>query len=192
MPDRAASREGDDPAGAAFGADYAVVILLRRVAVQLNLVGAEFAARSGLHATDLRAIIELLDAERAGVAATPTWLAGQLQLSTASVTALIDRLERAGHVQRFRGEADRRRVRLIVTGSAKQLGEAFFGPLIGQVVGVLSGFGRTERDAITRFLAAVADAAAAGSGGSHDHPVSTPAAAPRLDQQRRARRRSGP
>lgn len=191
MPDRAASREGDGPAAAALGPDYAVVILLRRVAVQFNLVGAEFAARNDLHATDLRAITELLDAERAGVAATPTWLASQLQLSTASVTALIDRLERAGHVQRFRGEADRRRVRLTLTASAKQLGEAFFGPLIGQVIDILNGFSRTERDAITRFLAAVADATAAGSGGSQDHPVKTPAA-PRLDQQRRTRRRSGP
>lgn len=174
MAARRASSAGDGPIEAAANADYAVVILLRRVAVQLNLVGAEFAARSGLHPTDLRAIIELLDAERAGVAATPTWLAGRLQLSTASVTALTDRLERAGHAQRSRGEADRRRVRLTVTNSAKQLGEAFFRPMIGQVVGILAGFGRTERDAIAEFLAAVADAAAAGPGGGHEHHASTP------------------
>ena len=162
MPGTAASSVEHGPATMTADPGYPVVILLRRVAVQLSLVGAGFAVRNGMHATDLRAIIELLDAERAGDAATPTWLAKRLQLSTASVTALIDRLERAGHVERSRELADRRRVRLTVTDSAKQLGEAFFRPLIDMVIGTMSGFGPTERGAICQFLAAVADATAAG------------------------------
>lgn len=170
MPTREAGEAGQGPITTAADPDYVVVILLRRVAVQLNLAGAEFAARNGLHATDLRAIIELLDAERADVTATPTWLAGRLQLSTASVTALLDRLERDGHVQRSREQGDRRRVHLAVTDSAKQLGEASFRPLIDQVIGTLAGFRRTERLAINRFLAAVADAAGAGQGHDQNHP----------------------
>ena len=46
--------------------DYRVVIALREVTLRLNVVGAEFAAGNHLHTTDLRAIIELLDAERMG------------------------------------------------------------------------------------------------------------------------------
>jgi DNA-binding MarR family transcriptional regulator len=139
--------------------DYRVVIALREVTLRLNLVGAEFAAGHQLHTTDLRAIIELLDAERSGHTATPTWLAGRLRLSSASVTALVDRLERTGHVQRARAAGDRRRVQLTVTDNARRLGEAFFGPLIGRIVAIMDGFGPPERDAIIRFLAAVAAAA---------------------------------
>src|SRR5689334_20829226 len=78
----------------------AVVHQLRAVTVELNLVAAEFADANGLHVTDLRAIIELLDAERDGLVATPGWLAERLRLGSASATALVDRLERLGHVQR--------------------------------------------------------------------------------------------
>ena len=56
--------------------------MLREVTLRLNLVGAEFAAGNDLHTTDLRVIIELLDAERMGQTATPTWLAGRLRLQT--------------------------------------------------------------------------------------------------------------
>ena len=145
-----------------------VVIALREVTLRLNLVGAEFAAGHHLHTTDLRAIIELLDAERMGHTATPTWLAARLRLNSASVTALVDRLERMGHVQRARAAADRRRVRLTVTDNARRLGEAFFGPLSGRIVGIMNGFGPQERDAITRFPAAVADAVPDGPAGRDD------------------------
>ena len=78
----------------------ALVHLLRGIAVELNLFGAEFATRNRLHATDLRALIHLLDAERARLTPTPGWLGERLGLNSASVTALVDRLERLGHVRR--------------------------------------------------------------------------------------------
>ena len=143
-------------------AEYRVVVALREVALRLNLAGAEFAARNDLHTTDLRAIIELLDAERTSVTATPTWLGGRLRLNSASVTALVDRLERTGHVQRHRDIADRRRVGLTVTEHAKRLGEAFFGPLIEQVMTITDGYEPPERETIVRFLAEIAAAIPAG------------------------------
>jgi hypothetical protein len=39
-----------------------------------------------------------------------------------------------------------------------RLGEAFFGPLIGRIVGIMNGFEPQERKAISRFLTAVIDA----------------------------------
>jgi DNA-binding MarR family transcriptional regulator len=137
-----------------------IVHALRAVTVELNLVGAEFAAANGLHLTDLRALIELLDAERAGVVATPGLLGERLGLNSASVTALVDRLERLGHVSRRRDATDRRRVLLDVTPAAKDLGWAFFGPLMASIVDVLGAFDDDQQGTVRRFLESVRNAAA--------------------------------
>jgi len=141
-----------------------VVHLLRALTVEFNVSGAMFAAANGLHLTDLRAIIELLDAERAGVAASPGWLGARLTLNSASVTALLDRLERLGHVRREPDPTDRRRLRLVVRPAAKELGWAFFGPLIGDVIEVARSFSDAELATVRRFLAAVTNAASARRG----------------------------
>ncbi|WP_203919875.1 MarR family winged helix-turn-helix transcriptional regulator [Rugosimonospora africana] len=133
-----------------------IVHLLRAVTVSLDAFGARFAAANGLHPTDLRAIIDLLDAERASVMATPGWLGERLSLNSASVTALVDRLERAGQVRREPHPHDRRRVRLVVSPEAKALGWAFFGPLMSRVVGMLDGYGETELAVVHRFLSETA------------------------------------
>jgi DNA-binding MarR family transcriptional regulator len=130
-----------------------LVHLLRAVTVELDLLGAEFAATHRLHPTDLRALIALLDADRAGEAATPGRLGEWLGLNSASVTALIDRLERLGHVRRKRDPDDRRRIRLAVEERAVELGWSFFGPLIGEMVERMRSYDEAERDAIRRFLA---------------------------------------
>ena len=125
---------------------------LRALTLLLDAVGAAFATRNGLSATDVRAMVCLLDRERAGVPASPTWLAGQLRVTTASVTALLDRLERAGHVRRVPRSDDRRRVDVLVQDSAKDLGWAFFGPLIDATAAVLDRRSAAERAVIDAFL----------------------------------------
>ena len=70
-----------------------LVHLLRAVTVELDLRGAEVAARNGLHPTDLRALIHLLDADRAGTDVTPGRLGAALRLNSAGTTALLDRLD---------------------------------------------------------------------------------------------------
>jgi DNA-binding MarR family transcriptional regulator len=143
---------------------------LRALTLLLDAAGAAFAARNGLSATDVRALVCLLDRERVGGPASPTWLAGQLRVTTASVTALLDRLERAGHVRRVPRSDDRRRVDVLVQESAKDLGWAFFGPLIDATAAVLDRRSAAERAVIDAFLddmvAAVAalDASATGQG----------------------------
>ncbi|NED60678.1 MarR family transcriptional regulator, partial [Streptomyces sp. SID10244] len=76
----------------------------------------------------------------------------QLKLNSASVTALIDRLERADLVARERVPGDRRRVRLTVTDRARELGWEFFGPLIDRALDVVDGFSEAELDVVRRFL----------------------------------------
>ncbi|KAA1027043.1 MarR family transcriptional regulator [Pseudonocardia sp. EV170527-09] len=64
------------------------------------------ARRAGLHPTDLWAL-RLLDVHGS---LGPTELARRLDLRPASTTALIDRLEAAGHLERVPDPHDRRRV----------------------------------------------------------------------------------
>lgn len=137
-----------------------LVHLLRAVTVELDLLGAEFAARGGLHPTDVRALIHLLDAGRAGIVATPGWLGAQLGMNSAAVTALVDRMERLGLVGRARDTADRRRVLLTVTGRAMDLGWTFFGPLIARLVGALDGYDGADLEMIRRFLTETGQAVA--------------------------------
>ncbi|MFI8348078.1 MarR family winged helix-turn-helix transcriptional regulator [Streptomyces sp. NPDC085596] len=136
-----------------------LVHLLRAVTVEFDQLGAEFAARNGLHPTDVRALIHLLDAARVGTRATPGWLGEQLRLNSAGTTALVDRLERLGLVRRSRDTADRRRVLLEVQEKATELGWTFFGPVIGEVVAAAEGFEAGELETVRRFLTAVLESA---------------------------------
>ena len=132
---------------------------LRAISVELELSRAAFARAHGLHDTDVRALIHLLDADRAGVPATPGWLGAQLGLSSPSTTALIDRLESAGHVVRQRSSADRRKVEIRVSDQAVALGWEFFGPLLTGMLGAMRSFGAAELDTVDRFLREVTVAA---------------------------------
>lgn len=133
-------------------AELEIVHLLRRVTVAFGLRQAEFAARHGMHPTDVRALICLLDAERNGADVTAGELGAELGLNSAGTTSLIDRLERLGHLTRVRDVRDRRRVLLRVTPGAVELGWAAFGPAIGDAVALLRGFDAGEAAAVRRFL----------------------------------------
>ncbi|MGA5269277.1 MarR family transcriptional regulator [Streptomyces lydicamycinicus] len=135
-----------------------LVHLLREVTVRLDLAGARFAGRNGLHPTDLRALISLLDAARAGEQSTPGRLGDQLGLNSAGTTALIDRLERLGLLRRVRDTRDRRRVLLEVDDRALALGQSFFGPLIERTLALLATFEADEQAAIRRFLSGLGEA----------------------------------
>ncbi|MFE0452365.1 MarR family winged helix-turn-helix transcriptional regulator [Streptomyces sp. NPDC058914] len=135
------------------------VHLLRAVTVALGLHSARFANRNGMHPTDVRALIALMDARRAAEEMTAGRLGAALGLNSAGTTALVDRLERAGHVRRVRGATDRRKVVIEVDERAVELGRSFFGPLIGQVVELLRGYDDRERAAIHDFLEGVRRAA---------------------------------
>jgi DNA-binding MarR family transcriptional regulator len=129
---------------------------LRAISVELDLARAAFARANGLHDTDVRALIHLLDADRAGVPATAGWLGSQLGLTSPSTTALIDRLENAGHVRRERSPADRRKVEIRVSDQAVALGWTFFGPLLTGMVGAMRPFKPDDLDTVEALLREVA------------------------------------
>lgn len=77
-----------------------LVHALRAAAQRWEREIAAFGARHGLGGTDVRALVALLDLERAGAPSTPGALAAHLHLSSAACTALVDRLTAAGLVER--------------------------------------------------------------------------------------------
>ncbi|MFC6410632.1 hypothetical protein [Planobispora longispora] len=119
-----------------------VVHLLRAITVELDRIGERFAARHALHPTDVRALICLLDAARAGTPATPGMLGAQLGLDQRDV----------------RDTRDRRRVLLTVDESAVELGWDFFGPLIQEIVAVMGRFDAAGQATVERFLGEVHEA----------------------------------
>ncbi|MFC8671054.1 MarR family transcriptional regulator [Streptomyces griseorubiginosus] len=149
---------------ASQGPELEIVHLLRAVTVELGLHSSRFARRNALHPTDVRALIALMDASRADEEMSAGRLGALLGLNSAGTTSLIDRLERDGHVRRVRGRADRRKVVVEVEEKAVELGQAFFGPLIGRTVELLQGYDERERAAIRGFLEGVRDAAVAEEG----------------------------
>ncbi|WP_189819384.1 MarR family transcriptional regulator [Streptomyces olivaceoviridis] len=150
------------PSGPAPGPELEIVHLLRATTVELGLHSGRFAQRNGMHPTDVRALIALMDARRAGEEMSAGRLGGVLGLNSAGTTALVDRLEGAGLVRRVRGERDRRRVVIEVEDRAVELGQAFFGPLIERSVELLRRYDDRRLAAIRDFLTGVREAAAGG------------------------------
>jgi len=139
---------GDDTGSAR----QSIALLLRRLTVELDAVGQRFAGIHGLGRTDVRALVTIMDAARRGQALTAGALGQAVELSSASVTALLDRLERVGHVRRVRNPDDRRRVELEMTDSAMAAGAEFFGGLNRDLVAAMGSYSADELAVVRRFL----------------------------------------
>ncbi|NEM05801.1 MarR family transcriptional regulator [Geodermatophilus normandii] len=139
------------------GGRVELALLLRRLTVELDAVGERFAKPHGLGRTDVRAVIAIMDATRRGEPLTAGGLGAAVGLSSASVTALVDRLERAGHVHRVRDAADRRRVVLQMSEASMAAGAAFFGGLQRELVAAMDGFSDDDLDAVRRWLTAMTE-----------------------------------
>ncbi|MGW2278658.1 MarR family winged helix-turn-helix transcriptional regulator [Streptomyces sp. NPDC001770] len=92
-------------------------------------LGRRFAARLGLHSTDATAVLEIAAAEERGTPLSPARLSERISLSTGATTALLNRLEAAGHITRAREHSDRRIVTLRSGGHIQERADEFFGPL---------------------------------------------------------------
>lgn len=134
-----------------------IVDRLRWYVVQSEHVAHAFAGRHGLHPTDVAALIAVMQAEAGGEPLTPGGLSTRLRLSSAATTAVIDRLERAGHIRRSREDADRRRVHLRYAEPGMALAMSFFGPLGQRTDRIMAGFDDTELATVHRFLEAMGE-----------------------------------
>lgn len=118
--------------------------LLRR-STALNAV---LAHRMGLSVTDLGALHQLVGRPPLGTVE----LARHLGMSSAAATVLVDRLERAGYVQRRRDEKDRRRVILEVTSETEERSRAAVAGWISAVVEIENGMTEEQLATVEGYL----------------------------------------
>jgi DNA-binding MarR family transcriptional regulator len=91
-------------------------------------------------------------------AVTPTDVAKYLGVSTASTTALLDRLEAAGHLTRRRHPTDRRSVLVEATAQAEDFVRATLGGMQERMLRATRDVGAAEADVIVAFFERMAEA----------------------------------
>lgn len=132
--------------------------LLQQFTVETDRYVDTISVRDALHRTDLNALGIMMGAARAGATVTPGMLRQALNLSSPATTALIDRLDEAGHVRRSRSSVDRRQVHLEMTEKAFATGSRLFAPLAREVEQALSGFSAEELELLSTMMRRVTDA----------------------------------
>jgi len=128
--------------------------LTQELVAEGSLAVGAFAAQQGLHPTDVLALSHVRAAEDRGTPVTAGGLTRALGLTSGSVTAVVDRLERAGHLERVRDTADRRRVFLRYSPSGRAVADEFFLPLVDRGDTVTEHFTAAELEVVRRWLAA--------------------------------------
>jgi DNA-binding MarR family transcriptional regulator len=130
-----------------------LVRLLQRHAVEAVRLNRAFAEHHGMHPTDWTALLAVMQGDRSGTPLSPGELGQRLGMSSGATTAVVDRLERAGHVRRVPDERDRRRLTLHRAENAAALLAAFFEPLNASMDTVMTHYSGPELAAVRRFLA---------------------------------------
>jgi DNA-binding MarR family transcriptional regulator len=102
----------------------------------------------GMNRTDMRCI-DLID-QTGGMTAGE--LARAAGLTTGAVTAVIDRLERAGMARRVADPSDRRRVRIEVTPKLWELTGPLMAPFIDESSAILDDYSTEELERFAEFL----------------------------------------
>ena len=128
------------------------VHLLRKLSLAYVDAIAALAVGAGLHQTDLRALIELLDAEREGRRLGAGDLARALGMTTQATTALVKRLEGEGLVMRRRSQSDGRRVELLVSPRALDIGWRHFGGLVAVLSEAVGGLDDSQHATLEHLL----------------------------------------
>jgi DNA-binding MarR family transcriptional regulator len=106
------------------------------------------ADRVGMNRTDMRCV-DLLD-QAGGMTAGE--LARAAGLTTGAVTAVVDRLERAGVARRVPDPADRRRVRIEVTPRLWELTGPLMMPFIEESQTILDDYSTEELERFAHFM----------------------------------------
>ncbi len=135
-----------------------VVRALRSGTHESELYVAAAGRETAMHRTDLTALARVMDRGQLGETTTPGQLSAALQLSAPATTAMLDRLERLGHVRRVPHPTDRRSVVVEMTDHARQVGGDMFGPLAAHLGPVFGARTEAELADIASFLEQVVDA----------------------------------
>ena len=149
------SRATAAPGSPDGGAQRDLAIALRDLQRAGLAVRHELGRRLGLGTSDVNALDQIVfSAEPLG----PVDLGHRLGMTSASATALTDRLERAGHLRRVRHPSDRRRQTLEPTDHARAEVMAALRPLLQALDAAAGGMSPAETETVTRYLSRAADA----------------------------------
>lgn len=107
----------------------------QRAAARGTVLAELIAARLGITPTDLKCVHLLSRSPRSARA-----LADELRLTPSAITAVIDRLERAGYATRQRDSADRRQVTVRAVPHRVAEATALYQPLYERMTALLSGY----------------------------------------------------
>jgi DNA-binding MarR family transcriptional regulator len=139
------------------GADPMTLIraALHRKALADARQRAALARRLGLTDSEVLAVQHLA---RAGEL-TPGQLGALLQLSSGGTTALIQRLERGGHVSRHANPHDKRSAVVRLTPAIAARAADAWAPFVAEIDALAARLSETEREVVRRFVEGAADAA---------------------------------
>jgi len=118
---------------------------------------------------DISALRYLLRAKERGISVGPKEIADYLGLQSSSITVLLDRLERAGHVRREPSPFDRRALIIEPTVPVGELQKAILSDTRAELLEVAGALEPEAADAVVRFM----DRLRAAVDGI-DAPVTTP------------------
>lgn len=110
-------------------------------------------ALHGTHRTDMNALSIIMKYGQRGQLPSPRDLSRELQLSSPATTAMLDRLEKLGMIERQRSDTDRRVIRIAMTAKARGKGREMFMPLGIKMLEVISHYDEQQLQVIARFMA---------------------------------------
>ncbi len=132
----------------------AVMIAVRSFSDAMNRMHTGMCGEMELNATDLAALRMMVVRERRGEVVTPQQIAHHLGITTASTTALVDRLTARGHVERRPHPSDRRSVVVGLTEHARKEFHHHFGERMRRMRAAMN---RYDDEDLVRFAAFLTD-----------------------------------
>lgn len=121
---------------------------MRRFAASFDALNNAASPHAGLNRTDMRAL-DILNLRRR---LTAGQLAASLRLTTGAITAVIDRLERAGHVARRQDADDGRLVVVEPTPAARRQGYLIFKGVTDDIEAIFDSCSDSDREVIAGFM----------------------------------------
>jgi len=137
-----------------------VLLAMRRILRRMAIHSKQLHRQSGLTLPQLlclQAIARSPSGQR-----TSAELSRELKLSPATLTGIVDRLEREGLLRRERETADRRKVRLHLSEAGLRRIDGLPAPLQDQVMARLAKFSGAQREGLQQALRTLVDLLDAG------------------------------
>ncbi|MGO2611129.1 MarR family winged helix-turn-helix transcriptional regulator [Glutamicibacter ardleyensis] len=150
---------------------HQLVALLREFAHASDRYVESTGALHGTHRTDMNALSIIMKYQQQGTPPSPRDLSHELHLSSPATTAMLDRLEKIGFIERQRTDRDRRVVRIAITDKARTGGREMFMPLGKNMLDAIAHYDAEQIALITDFMGRIiegVDSAIVDAASQHD------------------------